>query len=102
MSQRQQLLHQRITTWRLTQMQMKDGFVSARPARMVPFLTTHTSSLLGLQKNLGLWNPSNAGKGVIIGLIDTGITADHLSFSSKGMPPPPANFDGSSNNTWNE
>ncbi|XP_065858110.1 subtilisin-like protease 3 [Euphorbia lathyris] len=70
----------------------KEGFISARPRRMVPLHTTHTPTFLGLE--VGLWNMSNYGKGVIIGLIDSGITADHPSFSGDGMPPPPAKWKG--------
>ncbi|EEF51047.1 subtilisin-like protease [Ricinus communis] len=79
-------------------MENKDGFVSARPRRMVPLHTTHTPSFLGLEHNLGLWNYSNDGKGVIIGLIDSGITPDHPSFSDQGMPPPPAKWKGKCDN----
>ncbi|KZV45318.1 subtilisin-like protease-like [Dorcoceras hygrometricum] len=46
-------------------MQEKDGFVSARPER-----------------------------GIIIGLLDSGIFPDHPSFSDKGMPPPPSRWKG--------
>ncbi|KAF2298929.1 hypothetical protein GH714_029193 [Hevea brasiliensis] len=53
-----------------------------------------TPRFLGLQQNLGFWNYSNYGKGVIIGLIDSGITPDHPSFSGEGMPPPPAKWKG--------
>ncbi|XP_049378362.1 subtilisin-like protease [Solanum stenotomum] len=43
---------------------------------------------------MGFWNDSNYGKGVIIGVIDTGIFPDHPSFSDDGMPPPPAKWKG--------
>ncbi|XP_025012041.2 subtilisin-like protease 3 [Ricinus communis] len=79
-------------------MNKKKGFVSARPRRMVPLHTTHTPSFLGLQQNLGFWNYSNYGKGVVIGLIDSGITADHPSFSGEGLPPPPAKWKGKCDN----
>ncbi|CAN1775234.1 Subtilisin-like protease 3, partial [Linum perenne] len=57
--------------------------------------TTHTPQFLDLLQNLGTnWNSSNLGKGVIIGLIDSGIKPDHPSFRDEGMPPPPARWKG--------
>ncbi|CAL5437213.1 unnamed protein product [Camellia sinensis] len=55
-------------------MEKIEGFVSARPQRILPLHTTHSPSFLGLHKNLGVWLGSNYGKGVIVGLLDTGIT----------------------------
>ncbi|EYU29361.1 hypothetical protein MIMGU_mgv1a026567mg [Erythranthe guttata] len=75
-------------------MRQKKGFVSARPERMLPLHTTHSPSFLGLSQNTGLWENSNYGKGVIIGVLDTGITPEHPSFSDEGMPPPPARWKG--------
>ncbi|XP_050227514.1 subtilisin-like protease [Mercurialis annua] len=75
-------------------MEKSENFVFARPERMVPLHTTHTPSFLGLQQNSGFWKYSNYGKGVIIGMIDSGITPDHPSFSGKGMPSPPAKWKG--------
>ncbi|KDP25555.1 hypothetical protein JCGZ_20711 [Jatropha curcas] len=74
--------------------EIKEGVVLARPQRMLTLHTTHTPSFLGLQQNLGLWKQSNYGKGVIIGVVDSGITADHPSFSGEGMPPPPEKWKG--------
>ncbi|XP_055803540.1 subtilisin-like protease [Solanum dulcamara] len=76
------------------EMEMKPGFVSARPQRILELDTTHTPSFLGLHQNVGLWNASNSGKGVIIGLLDSGITPKHPSFNDNGMPPPPAKWKG--------
>ncbi|PHT36462.1 Subtilisin-like protease SBT1.2 [Capsicum baccatum] len=45
-------------------------------------------------KNVGLWNTSNSGKGVIIGLLDSGITPQHSSFNDIGMPNPPVKWKG--------
>ncbi|KAL2669203.1 hypothetical protein AAZV13_01G172900 [Glycine max] len=75
-------------------LQEKEEVVSARPERTFSLHTTHTPSFLGLQQGLGLWTNSNFGKGIIIGILDTGITPDHLSFNDEGMPLPPAKWNG--------
>ncbi|XP_009608769.1 subtilisin-like protease 4 [Nicotiana tomentosiformis] len=84
----------RLTAAQVKEMEKKQGFVSAQPKRILPLHTTHTPSFLGLQQNMGLWKDSNYGKGVIIGVLDTGIFPDHPSFSDVGMPPPPAKWKG--------
>ncbi|XP_020216922.1 subtilisin-like protease SBT1.2 [Cajanus cajan] len=75
-------------------LQEKEEVVSARPERTFSLHITHTPSFLGLQQGLGLWSNSNFGKGIIIGILDTGITPDHPSFSDEGMPFPPAKWNG--------
>ncbi|CAK9173118.1 unnamed protein product [Ilex paraguariensis] len=75
-------------------MEKKDGFVIARPQKILHLHTTHSPNFLGLQQNLGFWSSSNYGKGVIIGVIDSGILPNHPSFSDEGMPPPPAKWKG--------
>ncbi|KAL3738070.1 hypothetical protein ACJRO7_019578 [Eucalyptus globulus] len=47
-----------------------------------------------LNVRVGLWKDSNFGKGVIIGVLDSGIFPDHPSFSDEGVPPPPAKWKG--------
>ncbi|XP_015169628.1 subtilisin-like protease SBT1.2 [Solanum tuberosum] len=84
----------RLTAAQVKEMEKKHGFVSAQKQRIFTLHTTHTPSFLGLQQNMGLWKDSNYGKGVIIGVIDTGIYPDHPSFSDGGMPPPPAKWKG--------
>ncbi|KAL3645369.1 hypothetical protein CASFOL_010549 [Castilleja foliolosa] len=75
-------------------MEKKNGFISARPEETLSLHTTHSPNFLGLNRNTGMWRDSNYGKGVIIGIIDTGISPDHPSFSYQGMPPPPATWKG--------
>lgn len=75
-------------------MRQKPGFVSARPERVFHLHTTHTPNFLGLSQNLGFWKNSSYGKGVIVGLLDTGIAPDHPSFSDKGIPVPPSKWKG--------
>uniref|UniRef100_M1AXJ7 Serine protease n=1 Tax=Solanum tuberosum TaxID=4113 RepID=M1AXJ7_SOLTU len=89
----------RLSAEEVKEMEKKKGFISARPQMILPLHTTHTPNFLGLQQNMGLWRDSSYGKGVIIGVLDTGISPDHPSFSDKGMPPPPAKWKGGCD--WN-
>ncbi|KAK6137593.1 hypothetical protein DH2020_028673 [Rehmannia glutinosa] len=75
-------------------MENKEGFISARPERELSLHTTHSPNFLGLNQNTGFWQESNYGKGVIIGVLDTGVFPSHPSFSDEGMPPPPAKWKG--------
>ncbi|XP_030443490.2 subtilisin-like protease 1 [Syzygium oleosum] len=72
----------------------KDGVLYVRQEKVLPLHTTHTPDFLGLRQGVGLWKDSNFGKGVIIGVLDTGIFPDHSSFSDEGMPPPPTKWKG--------
>ncbi|KAF7079676.1 hypothetical protein CFC21_083877, partial [Triticum aestivum] len=59
--------------------------------------TTHTPRMLGLTGPLfhaGVWNRTNMGEGMIIGILDGGIAGAHPSFDGTGMPPPPAKWKG--------
>lgn len=84
----------RLSPEEVKEMEKKKGFISARPREKLSLHTTHSPSFLGLQQNMGFWKDSNYGKGVIIGILDTGITPDHPSFSAEGIPPPPAKWKG--------
>ncbi|KAK2664716.1 hypothetical protein Ddye_003290 [Dipteronia dyeriana] len=84
----------KLTAEEVKAMETKEGFVSAHVQKILTLHTTHTPNFLGLHQNLGFWKQSNFGKGVIIGVLDTGITPGHPSFSDAGMPPPPAKWKG--------
>uniref|UniRef100_M1AXK0 Serine protease n=1 Tax=Solanum tuberosum TaxID=4113 RepID=M1AXK0_SOLTU len=84
----------RLSAEQVKEMEKKPGFISAWPQRKLSLHTTRTPSFLGLQQNVGLWRDSNYGEGVIIGVLDTGISPDHPSFSDEGMAPPPAKWKG--------
>ncbi|XP_006358407.1 subtilisin-like protease SBT1.7 [Solanum tuberosum] len=84
----------RLSAKQVKEMEKKPGFISAWPQRILSLHTTHTPSFLQLQQNVGLWRDDKYGKGVIIGVLDTGVTPDHPSFSDEGMPPPPAKWKG--------
>ncbi|CAM0903391.1 unnamed protein product [Alopecurus aequalis] len=85
----------RLTQQELEAMSALPGFVAAVPDRVYKLHTTHTPLFLGLDTQLGTRNDSfGSGDGVIIGVLDSGITPDHPSFSGAGMPPPPTKWKG--------
>ena len=84
----------KLTAQEVKAMEEKEGLVSARPQKILSLHTTHSPIFLGLQRRQGFWKESNYGKGVIIGVLDSGLFPDHPSFSDKGMPPPPRKWKG--------
>ncbi|CAL9130059.1 unnamed protein product [Musa textilis] len=85
----------KLTPEEVRAMEAMEGFVYARPEATMQIETTYTPQFLGISKMGGAWDSGNMGEGVIIGVIDFGIAADHYSFSDDGMPLPPAKFRGS-------
>lgn len=84
----------RLTEDELRSVERKQGFLASFQDRQVPLLTTYTPRLLGLHPGLGVWTDSNMGKGIVIGVLDTGLV-NHASFGDQGMDPPPARWRGS-------
>ncbi|KAK2631904.1 hypothetical protein EUGRSUZ_L02292 [Eucalyptus grandis] len=74
--------------------QEKDGVLQVHPEEVLSLHTTRTPDFLGLHQGVGLWKDSNFGKGMIIGLLDSGVFPDHPSFNDEGVPPPPAKWKG--------
>uniref|UniRef100_A0ACD5YPZ7 Uncharacterized protein n=1 Tax=Avena sativa TaxID=4498 RepID=A0ACD5YPZ7_AVESA len=73
----------------------KPGFIRAFPDRKLQLMTTRTPEFLGLRNGSGFWRDAGYGKGIIVGLLDTGIHAPHPSFDDHGIPAPPAKWKGS-------
>lgn len=71
-----------------------DAVVSVKQEKIFSLHTTHSPSFLNLNPGVGLWKDSTLGKGVIIGVLDTGITPGHPSFDDEGMSSPPAKWKG--------
>nr|CAD1844560.1 unnamed protein product [Ananas comosus var. bracteatus] len=72
----------------------KEGALKVYPDRILPILTTRTPEFLGLQARHGFWDTNGMGKGVIVGVLDTGIKPGHPSFDDTGMPSPPPKWKG--------
>ncbi|MED6167672.1 Subtilisin-like protease 3 [Stylosanthes scabra] len=75
-------------------MQEREEVVSIRAERILSLHTTHSPVFMGLNNGSQLWTGSNYGKGIIVGVLDTGIYPSHPSFSDEGMPTPPAKWKG--------
>ncbi|XP_006647650.1 subtilisin-like protease 4 [Oryza brachyantha] len=87
----------RVTKEEVFEMARKDWFVKAIPEKTYRLMTTHTPEMIGLTGPAfhgGVWNTSNMGEGMIIGVLDDGIAAGHPSFDAGGMGPPPAKWKG--------
>ncbi|XP_072987338.1 subtilisin-like protease [Typha latifolia] len=85
----------RLTRREVSTMEATDGFVLAYPEKKCTAHTTYTPRFLGLNRRGGLWPKSSYGKGLIIGVIDTGVKPTHPSFRDHNMPPPPERWRGS-------
>ncbi|KAJ4953230.1 hypothetical protein NE237_030062 [Protea cynaroides] len=78
----------------LQSLQNVDGFLSATPDDMLTLHTTHSSQFLGLKNGQGLWNAPNLAADVIVGIIDSGIWPEHISFFDAGMSSVPTRWKG--------
>lgn len=72
-----------------------EGFISAYPDELLSLHTTHSPKFLGLEIGIGLWNQTSLASDVIVGLVDTGISPEHVSFRDTHMPPVPSRWRGS-------
>lgn len=71
-----------------------DGFLSAIPDELLTLHTTYTPHFLGLKNGIGLWSAPNLASDVIIGVLDSGIWPEHISFQDSGLSPVPHHWKG--------
>ncbi|CAJ1949946.1 unnamed protein product [Sphenostylis stenocarpa] len=71
-----------------------DGFLAAIPDELLTLHTTYSPHFLGLQEGKGLWSASNLASDVIIGVLDTGIWPEHISFQDTGLSKVPSRWKG--------
>nr|GMD34777.1 subtilisin-like protease SBT1.1 [Ipomoea batatas]GMD38096.1 subtilisin-like protease SBT1.1 [Ipomoea batatas] len=70
------------------------GFLAAVPDEMLTLHTTHSPQFLGLRNGKGLWGGKNLASDVIVGVVDTGIWPEHISFRDAGISPVPSRWKG--------
>lgn len=84
----------RLTPAEVEAMAEMDGFLHAHPATSVHPCTTRSQQFLGLDDPTGtpagsLWDLTDKGDGMVIGVFDTGIDPTQPSFDDSDMPPKP-------------
>lgn len=84
----------KLSSRQLESLNKVDGFLSATDDELLSLHTTHSPGFLGLKFGEGLWSASNLALDVIIGVLDTGIWPEHVSFHDSGMPPVPSRWNG--------
>ncbi|KAK8981989.1 hypothetical protein V6N11_037172 [Hibiscus sabdariffa] len=82
----------KLSTKQLESLKRLDGFLSASPDEMLSLHTTRSPQFLGLEPGKGLWSASNLKSDVIIGVVDSGIWPEHVSFDDEGIPPVPTRW----------
>lgn len=84
----------RLTKEEAITLEKKDKVLRVHPTKWLYLHITHSLAFLGLHQGFGFWKEANLGEGVIIGVLDSGISPTHPSFCDKGMPPSPAKWKG--------
>jgi len=85
----------RLTDAEAESLRNKEGCLRLYPEEFLPLATTHSPGFLGLHLGKdGFWSRSGFGRGVVIGVLDTGILPSHPSFGDAGLPPPPKKWKG--------
>ncbi|XVE73956.1 hypothetical protein DITRI_Ditri11bG0159900 [Diplodiscus trichospermus] len=84
----------KLSTKQIESLKKLNCFLSATPDEMLTLHTTRSPQFLGLEIGQGLWNASNLESDVIIGVVDSGIWPEHISFRDDGMSPVPSRWKG--------
>ncbi|KAA8550697.1 hypothetical protein F0562_002382 [Nyssa sinensis] len=85
----------RLSETEIEYLQKLPDIIAIRPDRHLQIHTTYSYKFLGLNPTReGAWFKSRFGRGVIIGVLDTGVWPESPSFEDRGMPPVPKKWRG--------
>lgn len=83
-----------LSTKQVQSLKRLNGFLSATPDEMLSLHITRTPQFLGLHLGEGLWNAPILASDVIIGIVDTGIWPEHVSFKDSSISQVPSRWKG--------
>lgn len=78
----------------LEKLKQVNGFLAAIKDEMLSLHTTHSPQFLGLSSGRGLWSSHSLDSDIIIGIVDTGIWPEHISFRDSGSSNVPSRWKG--------
>ncbi|KAM3231135.1 hypothetical protein ACQJBY_061348 [Aegilops geniculata] len=85
----------RLTVGEAAALRSLQGVASVREDRRVELHTTYSYRFLGLNVcPTGAWARARYGRGVVVGVLDTGVWPESPSFDDRGMPPVPDRWRG--------
>ena len=88
----------RLSGRQVTELRSMRGVLTVQPDRVRKLDTVDSPEFLGLRGRNGVWEqhggPENAGKNVVVGIIDTGIWPENPSFAGRPVAPNPGDFTG--------
>uniref|UniRef100_A0A453IZK9 Subtilisin-like protease n=1 Tax=Aegilops tauschii subsp. strangulata TaxID=200361 RepID=A0A453IZK9_AEGTS len=85
----------RLTVGEAAALRALQGVASVREDRRVELHTTYSYRFLGLNVcPTGAWARARYGRGVVVGVLDTGVWPESPSFDDRGMPPVPDRWRG--------
>ncbi|KAM7278883.1 hypothetical protein ACFE04_006017 [Oxalis oulophora] len=84
----------RLTPSQLYELEKSPAHLATYPESFGKLFTTLSPQFLGLSEKSGIWPTASFGKGMIVGLVDSGVRPESESFNDRGMTSAPKRWKG--------